>query len=299
MNYIILDMEWDNAYCRKCGRFVNQILQIGAVKLDGELNICDTLEINVKSSFSKKVSSRFTALTGITTDDMLSGISYEEAIKKFNEWAGNDTITLTWSNSDLYTLIQNEEFLPKGVALNIERYMDLQKYIQNEMRLIGLENDGQISLANAAEKLGITTEGLELHTAKDDSLLCAALLKKFYSAERIKNYIKDATAPDFYARLRYKPYYIDDISNPLVKREYLRFECEECCVQLKRTSKWHFNNRSFVADFYCSKCKKRFVGRVSVRKNYDDVAVKRNIREKKRKPKEVENNEMQSLPETV
>ncbi len=299
MNYIILDMEWDNAYCPKLKGFVNQILQIGAVKLNEAMDITDTFEVTVKSSFSKKVSGRFAELTGITTADMLAGVPLENAVERYNKWAGKDTVTLTWSNSDLYTLLQNEQLLPKGVRLHIEKYMDLQKYIQNEMRLCGIELSGQVSLANAAEQLGVTIEGLELHTAKDDSLLCAALLKKHYCGERIVGYIQDTESPDFYARLRFKPYYIGELSNELVDRNQLKFNCDKCGAKARRRSNWRYNNRWFTARFCCAECKRQFIGRVSFRKIYDDVIVKRVTTEIKKKPKEDVNNEMQSLPEKV
>ena len=114
MNYIILDMEWDNVYLKSKHGFINQILQIGAVKCDENLNIIDTLKINIKSSVSKKVSSRFTELTKITTEEMLSGIPLKEAVEKYNKWVGSDFITLTWSNSDLYSIAENEKYLTLG-----------------------------------------------------------------------------------------------------------------------------------------------------------------------------------------
>ena len=39
MSYIILDLEWDSVYYKPEKRFLNQILQIGAVKLDKNFNI--------------------------------------------------------------------------------------------------------------------------------------------------------------------------------------------------------------------------------------------------------------------
>ena len=39
MNFVILDLEWDSTYYVKEHRFFNQIIQIGAVKLDEKLNI--------------------------------------------------------------------------------------------------------------------------------------------------------------------------------------------------------------------------------------------------------------------
>ena len=81
MNYIILDLEWDSAYCKKHGRFVNQILQIGAVKLNEDFKEIGKFSKTVRSSFAKKVSNRFATLTGITTSDMLAGIPFSEAVK--------------------------------------------------------------------------------------------------------------------------------------------------------------------------------------------------------------------------
>ena len=76
MNYVILDMEWDSAYHKLHKRFVNQILQIGAVKLDEKFNLIDIFDVTIKSPISKRVSRRFTELTGITKEMMLDTIKY-------------------------------------------------------------------------------------------------------------------------------------------------------------------------------------------------------------------------------
>ena len=73
MNYVILDLEWDGSYYPKINGFMNQILQIGAVKLNAGFDIIDTFDVIIKSSFSKRLSKRFTELTGITKEKMLSG----------------------------------------------------------------------------------------------------------------------------------------------------------------------------------------------------------------------------------
>ena len=51
----------------------------------------------------------------------------------------------------------------------------------------------------------MNTQGLELHTAKDDSLLCVALLKKCYNKESFEPLIRDTGAPEVYRWLRFKP----------------------------------------------------------------------------------------------
>jgi hypothetical protein len=126
-----------------------------------------------------------------------------------------------------------------------------------------------------------------------------ALLKKHHDIERMKPYIKDTSAPDFYARLRFKAYYICDAENPLVNRKHLRFKCDVCGAKTKRTTDRYVRNRWICAEFLCTECGRKFEGRVSFRKTYDDVLVKSKICEIKKKTEEDKKDEMQSLPETV
>jgi DNA polymerase III epsilon subunit-like protein len=41
MHYIILDLEWNNTYARRTKGFLNEIIEIGAVMLDDNLNTID------------------------------------------------------------------------------------------------------------------------------------------------------------------------------------------------------------------------------------------------------------------
>lgn len=299
MNYIILDLEWDSAYSSKHKRFINQILQIGAVKLDGEFNIVDTFEETVKSDISKKVTGRFAKLTGITTEKMLAGVPFDTAVDRYNAWAGEDTVTMTWSDSDLYSIKENEEYLLNGDRkFAIERYLDLQRFVQGELRRGGYEDKNQISLGAAAKLLGIETDSFELHTAKDDSLLSVALLQKCYNEERFTALIRDTADPEFYKRLRFKPFNISDINDERINKEDLRFSCDKCGEKAKRITKWRYRNRWFSAKFECKKCGRRFCGRASFKKTYDDLIVRKRVCELKSKT-EKKQNEMQSVSETV
>lgn len=299
MHYIILDMEWDSAYNKRLSRFINQILQIGAVKLDDNFNIVDTFERNVRSSFSNRVSGRFASLTGITNEIMRNGIPFDTAVDDYNSFVGDNTVTMTWSKSDLYTIAENEKNLLDNKKFKIEKYLDLQVFIQNEMRLLGFECNSQISLSNAAQMLGVNAENYDLHTAKDDSLLAAQLLKKYYNKERFEPLIRDTSNPEFYERLTFKPYYIGDMNSEYVNKEDFNFNCENCNVAVNKVSKWHFKNRNFTAIHVCPVCNKKYVARVSVKKTYDSVTVKKKLSDYKEKPKEENGNELQPLSEKV
>ncbi len=284
MNYIILDLEWDSTFFIKQKRFINQILQIGAVKLDNKFNVIDTFEVTIKSSISKRVTGRFATLTGITSEKMRNGLPFASAVEKYNAWVGEDTVTMTWSNSDLYTIIENEDNLLDGQRFKIEKYLDLQKFIQREMQLKGYEDKNQVSLALAAEYLEVQTENIDFHTAKDDSLVCAYLLKKCYNKERFEPLIKDTSNPEFFKRLRFKSYCISNLKDENIDKRYLEFKCEKCGKKAKKVTKWKYSNRWFCANFICE-CGEKFNGRVTFKKTFDDLIVRQKICEFKEKKK--------------
>lgn len=282
MTYTILDLEWDGVYYEPKKRYINQILQIGAVKLDRNFKVVDTFERTIRSSISDKVSGRFTRLTGITNEDMLGGVPLSTAVLEYNAWIDEDTVTMTWSNSDLYTVMDNEKNLIKGIKFNIDYYLDLQSYIQSEMILMGYEVKSQIALSDAAEKLGVKIEGLELHTAKDDSLVCAALLKKFFNKKRFFAMVQDTSQNNFFKRLAFKPEYIDDIKSKYITKEELDFRCDKCGEIAEQKEPWKYRNRWFFSVFYCKKCDRKFSARICFKKGYDSITVKRKTFEYKK-----------------
>ena len=287
MNYVILDLEWDSTYFTKQKRFINQILQIGAVKLDDKFNITDTFEVTIKSDISKRVSGRFARLTGITSEIMRNGKPFDTAVEMYNTWLGDDVVTMTWSNSDLYTIMDNEENLLQSTKFKIEKYLDLQKFIQTEMHLKGYQDKNQVSLAMAAEFLKVETENIDFHTAKDDSLVAAYLLKKCYNSERFVPLIKDTANPEFFKRLKFKNYCISHLKDENIDKKYLEFRCEKCGKKAERVSKWKYSNRWFCANFICE-CGEKFNGRVTFKKTYDNLFVRQKICEYKEKTKKQE-----------
>lgn len=298
MEYIILDLEWDSVYYSPEKRFINQILQIGAVKADENRNVIDTFSVNICSALSNKVTSRFAKLTGITSEIMRAGIPFEEAVKKYNSFSAGADVTLTWSNSDLYTIIENEQLLLKDrLKFEINSYLDLQKLVQQEMYVKGYECKNQVALEAAAEFLGIDTEEYELHTAVDDCRLSAELFRLCYNEERFLRLVRDAKKPDFRERLRFKPYPISDINDKNIKRCELEFNCPKCKEKARKLNPWKYRNRWFVANFKCDSCGFKFNGRVAFKKTFDDLQVKHKVCEYK--PKKRRTNDMQSVPEAV
>ena len=278
MNYILMDLEWNDAYCKKLNGFVNEIVEIGAVKLDENFNEIDRFSQIVRSAITKRLSTRFKELTGITNEQMQEGIPFGEALEKYKKWAREDTITLTWSNSDLHTLYHNcVNFIGDYKAAEIGRYVDLQKYFQCELSLAGKNQKNQISLANAAILFDISFENETLHRALDDSYIAAAILRKCYVKERFQIFIINTSDDNFYKRMMYKQHYIQDMSEPSINKEQLYINCPKCKNKARRNSSWRLKKPWFHASFFCDQCDLRFKAAVALKKLYDRVEVKKRV----------------------
>ena len=278
MKIVILDLEWNTAYYRKEQRFLNEIIEFGAVKLNERLKVVDEFQMFVKSRVSKKLRGMVKELTHISNEQLRDeGKDFETVMKEFTKWAGKNTLILTWSNTDLYTLMDNcNAFLGSREIPFLHQYADLQKYVQNRIRWQG---GNQLGLSTAAGEMGIDASDIDLHRAKGDSLLCARILQQCYDKQAMQAITQDADAEDFYERFFFKPYPIKDIHSPHIQPEDLNFSCVLCDRPLKRTRSFRRCNNSFESPFVCKDCNKAFVGRVQVHKLYDSVSVKRSLTE--------------------
>ena len=178
MQYIVMDMEWNNAYSKKLGAFVNEIIEIGAVKLDDSLRVLDTFSVIIKSKIGKKLRGRVKTLTHLTNEDISNGIPFEDAFSQFENWVGpEDNVFLTWGDGDIRTLVKNCEYFLNGKKpLFIRHFADLQKYCQSYTDAAA--SGQQLGLSAAAEKLGIDPEAFPHHRALDASKLSVVCLQK-------------------------------------------------------------------------------------------------------------------------
>ncbi len=276
MNYIIMDLEWNNAYVKSTKKFINEIIEIGAVKLNEDLEIVDTYSELIKPVVSKKLRSRIKDLTHITNEEVFAGKPFEEAIYRLEEWVGKDAIIMTWGDTDVRTMLTNfKYFLKKDRIDFIKNYADLQRFCQC---FINMENVQQAGLSYAAECLQIDAEKYPHHRALDDSLLSAECFKKVYDKEKLSDFIKVCDA-DFYARLAFKPYVIKSKNDPLIDKNLFNCYCDICGGKVETLKKWKFMNQSFRGIFYCEKCNREFRVNLRIKKFYDRLDIKRNYSE--------------------
>ena len=73
MNFVILDLEWNSAYSKSAHRFVNEIIEFGAVKVDGDFNEIGSFSRLITPKVKKNLNGRVKQLTHLTNEDMEGG----------------------------------------------------------------------------------------------------------------------------------------------------------------------------------------------------------------------------------
>lgn len=275
MQYIVIDLEWNGSYSKKAHGYFNEIIEVGAVKVDERMRIVDTFRAAIKPVVSKKLSSIVTDLTNITAEELEDGTTFTAMMRQLSRWMGNEPSTvLTWSTTDLLVLMENcRYFTGRQEIPFLQNYMDFQAYAQQRM---GVDVSQQLGLARAGEMLGIPEDNMSLHRALDDSKLTAAILQKVYDADSFVSAIMSVDE-EFYKRITFKTVILKDLDDPLVKRSELAFNCPLCGNNMKRKGSWRFRNRAFCADFTCRCSTVKYSGRVQFKLKYEGVEVRKKL----------------------
>ena len=115
MNYIILDMEWNQPWpgspsSRKVlpVQIRGEIIQIGAVRVTEDQLVADEFQVMIKPKYYRRLNRRVSKLTGIKESRLKEeGIPFPEAMEQFQRWCGSDVIFLTWGFDDITILREN------------------------------------------------------------------------------------------------------------------------------------------------------------------------------------------------
>ncbi len=273
MAYVILDLEWNSGYCKKTKGFLNEIIELGAVKLDPEMNITGQFTIFIRPQITKRLNPMVKELTRLSNEDLIHGVPFRYAVNKFGKFA-KDCVIMSWSTSDLTALEANFEYYFGTNRISfLKSYADVQAYCQERL---GLGNKNQLSLQNAAEMLEIETDDIPHHRAAGDSILAARILKRLYEPESFEKQIKLCN-DDFYARLNFHSAYICNIDNPLIDKSEMYINCDECNVRCERLEELKVRNKGFYSSYKCPSCGRLLIGKIQFKLNYDGVSVSKKV----------------------
>jgi len=115
MNYIVLDMEWNQPWPGSPSaqkvlpvQIHGEIIQIGAVRVTQTQQVTDEFQILIKPKYYRRLNRRVSKLTGIKDADLRNnGVPMVEAMTRFRQWCGEDVVFLTWGFDDVTILREN------------------------------------------------------------------------------------------------------------------------------------------------------------------------------------------------
>lgn len=277
IQYVILDLEWNSVYSKKHSKFINEIIEIGAVKLDESLRGIDSYSSLIATEIGKNLQKKVIELTHLTNEDISTGKSFCSVMSDFKKWIGNsDTVVMSWGKCDIYALMENFSYFSGSHQIPfLKSYVDLQEYCGE---LLNQPANMQLGLQPAAEKLSVVTEQLDMHRGLSDAVISAQCLQKVYLKQKFEKHIMTCDE-QFYDRLLFKPYVIKNFKNPAFDTEKLLTDCPKCGQRLKRISKWSFKNSFYRCVMECRNCQRRFTTEVRFKQYYDYVDFKKKVRE--------------------
>ena len=185
MNYIVLDMEWNQPWPGSPSakkvlpvQIRGEIIQIGAVRITEEQQVADEFQTLIKPKYYRRLNRRVSKLTGIKEAALKEqGVPMAEAMERFRAWCGEDVIFLTWGFDDITILRENLRLYGLDESW-VDRWYNAQM-------IFNAQTDG--SSAQKALKTAMEIFGIEAtrpaHDALGDAyhtaLICAKLdLKK-------------------------------------------------------------------------------------------------------------------------
>ena len=274
MNYVIFDLEWNGCFSKKTNSHINEIIEIGAVKLNDKTDIIGKFNCLVRPVISRSLSSQVMELTDLTFEDLKKGVPFDYGYSKFRKFA-DGCVLMSWSTSDIETLLSNLKFHKKMDTIPfMKKYADLQQYCHDMM---GLYGTNAVGLQTAAEMLSLDTEEIHQHRALGDSIVTAMCFRRLYHKAVLETYIQDSSCRDFYERLFFHPAPIEEEDSPLIDLENVFFNCPECGARCIRKEPLVPKFKGFAADHVCPVCGYDFIGRVSYKQKIDGVIMTKKV----------------------
>jgi DNA polymerase III epsilon subunit-like protein len=187
MNYIVLDLEFNQSFPFKNGRKVEpnpecpfEIIQIGAVKLNDKFEQVDTFDAMIRPQIYPRLHPFVEKITGIHAEMLADKPDFKSAYEGFLKFIGNEpAILCTWGGDDIKSLFRNILFYNLNADALTDQYLNVQPFAA---QYLNHEAGKAIGLKNAVEALGIP-EGNTFHDALNDAVYTAKIFAITHPAE--------------------------------------------------------------------------------------------------------------------
>lgn len=263
MNYIVLDLEWNQGNTgqeKEADQLPFEIIEIGAIKLNEDGRMISEFSELVKPAVYQELNHITSKLIHMHMQELQRGDLFPEVAGRFLDWCGQDYVFCTWGTQDLAELQRNMKFhnmtpLSDGPIA----YLDVQKLfsIAYEDRKI------RRSLEYAVDFLEMEKD-IPFHRAFSDAYYTAKVFASIEDKEILRNVSYDVFHPpvnrEAEIRVQFDTYtkYISrafaDKKEAFGDREIASTKCYYCHKNLRKRLKWFsLNGRHYYSVAHCDK----------------------------------------------
>lgn len=250
MNYIVLDLEWNQSNTGEepeVREIPFEIIDIGAIKLSSNRSMVDEFNQLVKPVVYQRMHKITGKLIHLHMRDLQKGRPFQEVMEEFISWCGRDYIFCTWGPLDLYELQRNIRYYKMEPLSDVPiRFLDVQKLFS-----IAYEDSKlRRSLEYAIDYLHIEKD-IPFHRAFSDAYYTAKILKELpeevFANYSIDTYILPRTREEeihvfFHDYMKYISREFADKQEALEDREVISTKCYLCHRNLRKKIRWFTPN---------------------------------------------------------
>ena len=282
MNYIVVDLEWNQAMSSKSSVFNKlpiklrgEIIEIGAVKLTEDMKPAEEFTIDVKPVYFKRMHYKVKKLTGFDKERLALGVGFKDAFEQFRRWCGDEPTFLTWGCDDKGIMEQN-------IIIHDLDWDWISGWINLQL-IYNMQTDGdknQKSLATAMEHFEIEQTRIAhdaLGDAYNTALVASHLdmyagLAQYDDAARIlatpKKKSSEADGPEAIEHIMFDGY--ASKAEAFADNELTEIACPQCG---KKTASQHWINQGdqrYMNICSCEDCKSYLI-RLKFKKHDDNT----------------------------
>ena len=159
------------------------MIQIGAVKLDANLNPGEAISIPIAPTHYVRIHPRIRRMTGLDSETLAGAPAFREALQQFAAWCGDDYTLLTWGIDDVSVLYQNIHFF-HCEDIVLPPLCDIQRLFSTVHNL-----KDRSGLKTAMELVNITPDDtMSFHNALNDAWYTALVFKTLPDPSAVLNY---------------------------------------------------------------------------------------------------------------
>lgn len=285
MNYIVLDLEWNQSNTGKekeISALPFEIIEIGAIKLNDECvmisEFCELVKPQVYLEMHKITSK----LIHMQMEELERGKPFAEVAERFLEWCGEEEyIFCTWGSLDLVELQRNMKYH------NMTRMSDKPFAFLDVQKLFSIayeDRKTRRSLEYAIDYLNIEKD-IPFHRAFSDAYYTAKVLSCIINKDMdvLRNVSYDIFNPplkredevkvQFDTYFKYISRVFADKKEAFADKEVISSKCYLCHCNLRKKIRWFTPNaRHYYCVAYCDK-HGYLKGKIRIRKTEEGIFV--------------------------